>query len=140
MTSIALSTLLLFASTLTGMANGIPQRHADRRAAEVSARTLHCNIRITSYRFLGQPGTSIQWGERSYSVPATGMIELLPNRKVARYATSAGDFTLPTEGPVDQFGMLTIDLASNQIVPVYKLPVSQTAPILLGSFDDVLAQ
>lgn len=140
MTSIALSTFLMIASTLAGITTGMPQRHARSAAADVAKLTLHCHIKITSYRFVGRPGTSIQWGTNHYAVPASGMIELIPNRKVSRYETPEGDFPLPTEGSLDQFGIMTIDLASNQIVPAYKARVSYAAPITLGSFDDVIAR
>ena len=71
-----------------------------------AAPKVTCHTGTVSYRFVGTPGATFTYAGASYSVPASGWIELLSDEKV--YLAANGR-SLPLDvWPIDAFGTRTV--------------------------------
>jgi hypothetical protein len=76
----------------------------------VPAPTTSCRIDTVSYKFVGAPGTEFVYEGKKYSIPDTGAIELLADKKVEDFVV-AGQRTRLDLFPKDAFGTRTVTLA-----------------------------
>ena len=75
----------------------------------VPASTPTCHITTVSYKFVGTPGSSFSYAGSTYTVPATGSIELIAASKNPVYTVA--DKQLPLDvWPADDFGTRTVPL------------------------------
>jgi hypothetical protein len=78
--------------------------------ASVPAPTTSCRIDTVSYKFVGAPGTEFVYEGKNYSIPDTGAIELLADKKAEDFVV-AGQRTRLDLFPKDAFGTRTVTLA-----------------------------
>lgn len=71
-----------------------------------------CNIKVVSYKFVGTAGTTIEYGKRSFTLPATGTIELIATKSAASYTVGTQSFQLPVNPQTDEFGAATVQVSS----------------------------
>ena len=89
---------ILHAITLAALLHGSP------------APVVTCHTGTVSYKFVGTAGATFAYGGTTYSVPASGWIELVSERNDKAYRAANGR-TLPLDvWPMDAFGTRTVPL------------------------------
>lgn len=78
-------------------------RNAERRADE----SRECNIKVTSYRFVGTPGTTVRYGRQNFTIPTEGAIEVVAKKRVDSFETTAGVQLIDARG-IDAWGRVTV--------------------------------
>ncbi len=74
-----------------------------------TAPSVTCGIKTTSYRFVGAPGTAFRYDGETFTVPASGDIELIAAKRTTNYEYEGR--ALPLEvWPKDDFGTRTVPL------------------------------
>ncbi|HVR40566.1 MAG TPA: hypothetical protein VMU84_15830 [Thermoanaerobaculia bacterium] len=84
-----------------------------RTAEPVRQPSVTCGIKTVSYRFVGAPGTQFRYDGETFTVPASGDIELIAGKRATEYQIAGR--TLPLEvWPKDEFGMRTVPLPTEE--------------------------
>jgi hypothetical protein len=65
---------------------------------------------IVSYRIAAPPNSVIRYAGETYSVGASGSIELINDGVSTTVSLVDSDFNLPLSGPTDSFGSVTISV------------------------------
>src|SRR5215210_8086135 len=77
-----------------------------------AAPVVTCHTGTVSYRFVGAPGTTFRYMGETYSVPASGSIELIGHGGDREY--QIGERVLPLEvWPINEFGSRTVPLPTS---------------------------
>ncbi len=139
MSSIVLTAAMFIAGASMSVTADVRDARTRNSAAAVSKATLSCGSgqNVVSYRFTGTPGSSVRYGRKNFTIPTSGSIELVADRKVKAYATDHGDFQLVASAEmVDGFGTVTVNVDSNQIALAapsrYEGDETATAPVVLA--------
>lgn len=75
-----------------------------------------CHIKTVSYRFVGDAGTTFRYDGATYSIPATGAVEIIASRK-SEYENVSGR-QLPLDvWPIDEFGTRTVPVTPREPDP-----------------------
>ena len=70
-----------------------------------------CGFKAVSYRFVGNAGTTIVYGKKSFTIPSTGVIELVAQRDEETYKVGSRSFRVPQNATANEFGSVTVDLS-----------------------------
>lgn len=82
-----------------------------------AAPVVVCHSGTVSYRFMGTPGSTFNYGGTQYSIPRSGSIELLSEGSSKVYLAANGR-TLPLDvWPIDGFGTRTVPLQTTSTTP-----------------------
>jgi hypothetical protein len=71
----------------------------------------NCGFRVVSYKFLGSAGTQVTYGQRSFTIPVTGAIELVASKNAQTYEVGSRTFRFAEHSTPDDFGIVTVDLS-----------------------------
>src|SRR5688572_1738584 len=68
-----------------------------------------CGIKVVSYKFIGNAGTQLVYGNRSFTIPQHGVIELAAQKDQNTFQVSGKSFEIQSNTP-DEFGTATVEL------------------------------
>src|SRR5688500_16225020 len=68
-----------------------------------------CGIKVVSYKFVGNAGTSLVYGNRSVVIPQHGVIELVAQKDQTTFKVAGKSFQIQST-TADEFGTATVEL------------------------------
>lgn len=68
-----------------------------------------CGIKVVSYKFVGNAGTELVYGNRSVVIPQHGAIELVAQKNQSTFKVAGKSFAIQST-TADEFGTATVEL------------------------------
>jgi hypothetical protein len=68
-----------------------------------------CGIKVVSYKFVGNAGTELIYGNRSVVIPQHGVIELVAQKGLNSFQVAGKSFEIQNT-TADEFGTATVEL------------------------------
>lgn len=106
--------MLVLAAALTLGINLEIDLSALVRHHQVREPKVTCGISTVGYHFSGAPGQQFDYAGETFTIPASGYVEVISLPKLTTYSVSGSAFPLENGGPLDAFSFRWIALPTSK--------------------------